>query len=201
MNVNPFAAVKTVTDHAADGMNSTAVSLIATTLGALACFSQTNSPAPCQWFSLPSPQLRTLTQVADSPTSVLSNETTSVRFSLHDSQSVSKSLLITETHATAAPAWEADLEISATNRLPERMTLVGPLGESDLRNYRWLDENGYLKRPPVKSDNAFVRVANNIFEPTPVRIGKTTVVCSIITAIKKKNPLCLLNPMVLSISW
>jgi hypothetical protein len=75
------------------------------------------------------------------------------------------------------------------------------LGKADLRIYRKLEEDGYLRRPPAESDNAIARALNSIFEPTPVRIGKTTVACSIITAIKKGNPLCLLNPMVLSISW
>ncbi len=32
-------------------------------------------------------------------------------------------------------------------------------------------------------------------------IGKTEWSCSILTAIKRRNPLCLLNPIVLNISW
>jgi len=81
------------------------------------------------------------------------------------------------------------------------MALTTYLTESENRIYRRLEESGYLRQPPKDTDNPFVRVATSIFQPTPVRIGKTTVSCSIITAIKKKNPLCLLNPLVLSISW
>jgi hypothetical protein len=64
-----------------------------------------------------------------------------------------------------------------------------------------LTENGYLRRPPPRSDNRFVRYLNTTFEPAPFRVGKTKVHCSLVAAIKHKNPLCLLKPMVLNISW
>jgi len=201
MNANPFTAVKTLTDHADDCMNQVPVILFAITYGVLACSGQTDSPAPRHWFSLPAPLLRPLPPTSDASKSVLIDNQYPVSLSLYASQPARKPLLLAETQFADSPTGEIDLAKSSPAGLLGQMSLHSPLGDADLRTYRRFEENGYLKRPPAKSDNAFVRVANNIFEPTPIRIGKTTVVCSLITAIKKKNPLCLLNPMVLSISW
>jgi len=41
----------------------------------------------------------------------------------------------------------------------------------------------------------------SIFTPEVVHIGKVPVSCTIVTAIKRKNPLCLLNPYFIQISW
>jgi len=40
-----------------------------------------------------------------------------------------------------------------------------------------------------------------IFEPEVIHLRKVDISCSAITAIKRKNPLCLLNPIVLNVSW
>jgi hypothetical protein len=80
------------------------------------------------------------------------------------------------------------------------LTLASPPNEFDLRTLRRLEDGGFMKRPR-KPDDLFSRIATGIFDPEPVRIGKTTVCCSVITAIKRKNPLCLLNPIVLAVSW
>ena len=74
-------------------------------------------------------------------------------------------------------------------------------GEFDYRTYRLLHDSEFLKRSEPPPDDLFSRTLNGIFMPEPIRMGKTTVCCSLITAIKRKNPLCLLNPMVLQISW
>jgi hypothetical protein len=39
------------------------------------------------------------------------------------------------------------------------------------------------------------------FEPVVLHFKHVELTCSLITAIKRKNPLCLLNPMVLGISF
>jgi hypothetical protein len=64
-----------------------------------------------------------------------------------------------------------------------------------------LDRAGYFARPQRESDSAVVRWAEGTFRPEVLRIGKTEVTCSLVTAIKRKNPLCLLNPMFLNVSW
>ena len=40
-----------------------------------------------------------------------------------------------------------------------------------------------------------------IFEPEVVSFGKAKLTCSLLTAIKRKNPLCLINPIFLQLSW
>ncbi len=71
----------------------------------------------------------------------------------------------------------------------------------DAALYRRLKAQGCFTPKPPESDNYFVRSVNTMFDQEEMRVGKTTVTCSIITAIKKKNPLCLINPILLNISW
>jgi hypothetical protein len=73
--------------------------------------------------------------------------------------------------------------------------------EFDLRMYERLDREGYFTRPELKSDAFFDRAIDNIFQPEVIRFRKTTVSCSLYTAIKRKNPLCLINPIFLNVSW
>jgi hypothetical protein len=67
--------------------------------------------------------------------------------------------------------------------------------------YRRLERSGYLTAPESKSANPFVRSMQAVFEPEVVHVGKTSVSLSVITAIKRKNPFCLLNPVPIYISW
>jgi hypothetical protein len=55
--------------------------------------------------------------------------------------------------------------------------------------------------PPEPSNNLFVRATDVIFRPAPIAIGTTQLSFSPVTAWKKRNPLCLLNPLVLNWSW
>ncbi len=52
--------------------------------------------------------------------------------------------------------------------------------------------------PPPKSSGNFIESA---FRTEVYHVGKTKISCSLLTAIKRKNPLCLLNPIFLNISW
>ncbi|MCI0747852.1 MAG: hypothetical protein L0Y58_20790 [Verrucomicrobia subdivision 3 bacterium] len=69
------------------------------------------------------------------------------------------------------------------------------------RRLEQLDRDGKLWTRERKSDNRFVRALDAIFRPEVVRVGNTAFSCSIYTAIKRKNPLCLINPLVVSVSW
>ena len=66
--------------------------------------------------------------------------------------------------------------------------------------YRRLEERRDLF-PPRPSDDRFVRATDTIFAPAPIRLGSTYISFTPVTAWKKRNPLCLLNPLVLNISW
>jgi hypothetical protein len=70
-----------------------------------------------------------------------------------------------------------------------------------LRYYERLELGGYLTRPEPPSDSRLLYVVEPIFQPEPIQVGRTIVSCPIITAIKRKNPLALLNPLVLNVSW
>jgi hypothetical protein len=67
--------------------------------------------------------------------------------------------------------------------------------------YRRLDRGGYLNKPELPSENLVVRALDNTFRPEFIRVGKAEMSFSLLTAIKRKNPLCLLNPLVFQLSW
>jgi len=66
--------------------------------------------------------------------------------------------------------------------------------------YRRLEERDDLFSPQP-SQNLFVRATDTIFSPAPIRLGSTYISFTPVTAWKKRNPLCLLNPLVFNISW
>jgi hypothetical protein len=66
--------------------------------------------------------------------------------------------------------------------------------------YRRLEERNDLFAPQP-SQNRFVRATDAIFSPAPIRLGSTYISFTPVTAWKKRNPLCLLNPLVFNISW
>jgi hypothetical protein len=69
------------------------------------------------------------------------------------------------------------------------------------RLYQKLERGGYLARrdPPV--ENVFTRTMDAIFAPEVIQIGGTSIALSPYTAIKRRNPLCLLNPIPIVVSW
>jgi len=59
-----------------------------------------------------------------------------------------------------------------------------------------------LIAPPVEPRDRLSRGFEAVFKPEEVRIGRrATFSCTIWTAIKRKDPLCLLNPILLHVSW
>ena len=68
------------------------------------------------------------------------------------------------------------------------------------RIYR-LETGDYVIFHEPPPDNLYVRTMDTIFRPEVIRLGKMSVAFSVVTAIKRKNPLCLLNPAVLAFSW
>jgi len=67
--------------------------------------------------------------------------------------------------------------------------------------YRKLERGGYLAPREQKSDNGFVRAMDAVFTPEVIEIGGAAIAFSPYTAIKRKNPFCLLNPVPIVISW
>jgi hypothetical protein len=66
--------------------------------------------------------------------------------------------------------------------------------------YERLEREGYLTRPELPSENLLVRFANAT-EPEVIHWNKISITSPVITAIKKKNPFCLINWIVLDVRW
>jgi hypothetical protein len=78
-----------------------------------------------------------------------------------------------------------------------------PRFQSDFQQelFHRMDRAGYFERPPRPPDSPVLRWAQGTFQPEEVRVGKTKLTCSLYTALKRKNPLCLLNPVFFGLSW
>jgi hypothetical protein len=74
-------------------------------------------------------------------------------------------------------------------------------GDSEMNSRVVKSGEFYLVRPAQPSGDPVVRFVDGIFRPEVVHVGKIPVACSVVTAIKRKNPLCLLNPLVFQASW
>jgi hypothetical protein len=141
---------------------------------------QTNSSVDSiRFFSIPTPQLRTVdTEPAASRTGLQQGEVG----------------LRSRPFATRL----ADLKVQPLHA----STLAV---NSDDQGFRLPDGRHYdfdLIRPAKVSADPVTRALDSVFRPEEFHVGRTyTVSCSILTAIKRKNPLCLLNPLVLSVSW
>ncbi|HTL16444.1 MAG TPA: hypothetical protein VL793_04360 [Patescibacteria group bacterium] len=59
----------------------------------------------------------------------------------------------------------------------------------------------YLTRTEQQFDNPVNKFVDRIFSPEVVHLGKVPVACTVVTAIKRKNPLCLLNPYFFQAFW
>lgn len=136
-------------------------------------------------FSSPPLQIRTLASVEEEPARKISvmHEETPRRVTV-------------EQAATVAPHAEGKRASFLEGGAPSER---GSRFEVEFHDGRDLAQ--YLEPPPIKSDSLIDRVLVDPFTPVGVKVGKTTVSCSVITAIKRKNPLCLLNPIVFNVSW
>jgi hypothetical protein len=84
----------------------------------------------------------------------------------------------------------------------DRIGLSADRGEWDAERYYLRQPNFGFIAPARVSDNLVIRALDSVFRPEEFHVGRTaTVSCSILTAIKRKNPFCLLNPIILDVSW
>ena len=89
----------------------------------------------------------------------------------------------------------------ASRRFADAMTLSTPNSDSSERLYRRLEQSGKLNLLMPTAPSGPVGIVDAIFEPEVIRLGRTSVSGSFITAYKRKNPLCLLNPIFFNFSW
>lgn len=106
-----------------------------------------------------------------------------------------------DTHLTLRSAEATLPDPPTTNSVFTTETTDARRKADDLELHHWLLKNGYLQPRPPESDNRLVRFMDNTFRPEVIHFRKVSFSCSIVTAIKRKNPLCLLNPIPLNVSW
>jgi len=151
-------------------------------------FAQTNSPSvPPQLFSTPQVTLRLSNPESDKGTSRVTDNNRVLHLGSAQSQ---------DPLSGPEPATNARPEASF-----EATSASGGLSGVSLQIYDRLEKGGYLTRPELPSEDRLDRLVNTIFVPEPVQFRKISVSCSIINAIKRKNPLCLLNPIFLDTRW
>jgi hypothetical protein len=109
---------------------------------------------------------------------------------------------------TNASAFGEPFQVTASIAQPVKATATTPevalsSFESDFEYsvYLRMDKLGVFDRPELPSDSLIERSLNAVFAPEVIQIRKVAITSSLITAIKRRNPLCLLNPMVFNLSW
>jgi hypothetical protein len=147
---------------------------------ALTSAAETNSFAEyTRWFVVPEPQLRTeYTQPLASGSDPREHQ-------------VSLSSLPAEIRSADLKIQHSDSNILNVDR-----------GDQGFESYYLRQQDfGFIQSAHV-SDKPLSRAFDSVFRPEEFRVGRTaTVSCSILTAIKRKNPFCLLNPIFLNVSW
>jgi len=84
-----------------------------------------------------------------------------------------------------------------------RLSTTGLAAESSWEELQiqrlWVAQ--YRNREIRDAQSPIIRYLSTTFDPVPVRMRKATLSSSIWTAIKRRNPLSLLNPIFLNLSW
>ncbi len=160
------------------------IALFSLVFWCLPSFSQTNSPLiPSGLLSLTPVQLRKLTSEPEKP----------VQTPAAGSGAPQAAIPPHKREEMSIP------ELRNPAPLPDKMFLSS--SERVQVFYRRLEEGGYLTRRELISKNVFDRCMDAVFEPEVIHLRKIDVSCSLVTAIKRKNPLCLINPIILNVSW
>ena len=143
---------------------------------------QSNSIPPyAQWFSAPAPQLQNLG--GEQQPSALEP-----KISPRDSTSKSSPAQANPGNYVSPAAGSFTLNTRGDDRQFQQFILQHP-------DYGFVP----ITHPP---EDGVTKTFNAIFKPEEIHIGrKATFSCTILTAVKRKNPLCLLNPIFLHVSW
>jgi hypothetical protein len=153
----------------------------------LAIAQTTNPPAPSnELFRSPASDLQQIDNDQDPP----------LRLHLEEPAPAEPNGLATRSSGTNAPLL-SPLQESAANAA---FAGGGFTSATEQHLFRMLDEGGYLT-PTSPRDSAIQRTIDAIWEPEVFSLGKVKVSCSVATAVKRKNPLCLLTPLFFNLNW
>lgn len=95
------------------------------------------------------------------------------------------------------PAHELD-----TNSPSRDVSASTPETATALQSYNARADRFYLVPTPEQaSASPAGRALNSIAQPEIVRLGNKPVECSVVTAVKRKNPLCLINATIFKMTW
>lgn len=144
---------------------------------------ETNSPLSGQ-FTLPALELRA--PVAQKQTEAIPKDVGS---------SLGNIDLRREPNSSALAAIQTDTPMG------DQFSLSARISECEMQVYRRLEEGGYLTRPEPETPIGHFMERTFSTEIIHLGKGKAMATCTLYTAIKRKNPLCLLNPLFLFISW
>jgi hypothetical protein len=172
------------------GMKGLLLCSIVVGLGCQRALAQTNYVASHNLFSVPHLDLKKLDGEPPGPSSANSAEVVDVGFRL---RATSVSAPPSSNSTNGNPFFAGSVALSSSqpgDDFFQRLDLYGRL-----------DRGGYLERPGRPPDGLFERALDSTFRPEVIHMGKTTFSCTLITAIKRKNPLCLLNPIFLQLTW
>jgi hypothetical protein len=104
-----------------------------------------------------------------------------------------------ETHEL--PVRPDDVNTQPTRQAQVFSSQVDSVNDPRSALFRQIEKEGSLKSPePVPNSETGRKVAN-AFRPEILHVGHVRIYSPLVTAIARKNPLCLLDPMVLGISF
>lgn len=80
--------------------------------------------------------------------------------------------------------------------------MIASVGQPGLHGSYVRSDEFYLIRNAPQFDRDIDRFVDNVYRPEVFHLGKIPMTFTVWTAIKRKNPLCvLLNPIVFQASW
>ncbi len=144
-------------------------------------------PVSCQLFSTPPARLRSLNREMGRPDPAVTNDNHRVGLGLPSSQD----FVLGMTNSNSDSSFETTSASSGGSRF----------SAFSFQMYDRLEREGYFTRPELPTENLLERFAISTFEPEVFRFRKVSVSCSLVTAIKRKNPFCLISPIFFNLSW
>jgi hypothetical protein len=159
-------------------------------VGCIGSGGQTNSPpAPRLLFSLSALPLRELPRDVESGRALHAPDTS---LDEHGRD------LNTSSPNSAFSGTNAIPPTNLTNQISFTSGELTPVGAA---LYERLVQQGYFTRRESEIVSPFEHFVETVFVPEVAHLGKVDLSCSILTAIQRKNPLCLLNPIFFQLSW
>ena len=95
-----------------------------------------------------------------------------------------------------------DQAVLQTHRAVAFTSRFGPGNDSAQEAlFRQIEKEGSLKAPEPMFNSEVGRKIENAFRPEILHVGHVRIYSPLVTAIARKNPLCLIDPVVLNISF